>query len=109
MSGTNGNAVNGPVQAYAALGSGLIIWNGLDIDYMSTSTIPDSADATGNIAKIWLQQLQVTGSNLPTSTCHQVVETAVIPTLTEWGIIIFTVLAGLGGIYFLRRQSRIES
>jgi hypothetical protein len=31
-----------------------------------------------------------------------------IPTMTEWGMIIFMVLAGLGAIYYLRRK-RIES
>jgi hypothetical protein len=29
---------------------------------------------------------------------------AVIPTMTEWGMIIFMVLAGLGAIYYLRKQ-----
>ncbi|HWR57641.1 MAG TPA: choice-of-anchor U domain-containing protein [Thermodesulfovibrionales bacterium] len=29
------------------------------------------------------------------------------PTMTEWGMIIFAVLAGLGSVYFLRRQKRI--
>ena len=31
------------------------------------------------------------------------------PTLTEWGMIIFMVLAGLGAVYYLRRQRRVES
>jgi len=31
-----------------------------------------------------------------------------IPTMTEWGMIIFIALAGLGSIYFLRRKGRIE-
>ena len=30
-----------------------------------------------------------------------------IPTMTEWGMIIFMVLAGLGSVYYLRRQRRI--
>lgn len=29
---------------------------------------------------------------------------AVVPTLTEWGMIIFMVLAGLGAMYYMRRQ-----
>lgn len=29
-----------------------------------------------------------------------------VPTLTEWGMIIFMVLAGLGSVYYLRRQRR---
>ena len=32
-----------------------------------------------------------------------------IPTMTEWGMIIFVVLAGLGAVYYLRRQRRAES
>jgi hypothetical protein len=32
-----------------------------------------------------------------------------IPTMTEWGMIIFVVLAGLGAAYYLRRQKRAES
>ncbi len=32
-----------------------------------------------------------------------------VPTITEWGIIIFGVLAGLGSIYYLRRQRKAES
>jgi hypothetical protein len=32
-----------------------------------------------------------------------------IPTMTEWGMIIFVLLAGLGAVYFIRRQKRVES
>lgn len=32
-----------------------------------------------------------------------------IPTMTEWGMIIFTLLAGVGAIYYLRRQKRAKS
>jgi hypothetical protein len=31
-----------------------------------------------------------------------------VPTMTEWGMIIFMVLAGLGAVYYMRRQRRIE-
>ena len=31
-----------------------------------------------------------------------------VPTVTQWGMIIFIVLAGLGGIYYTRRQSRLK-
>ena len=30
-----------------------------------------------------------------------------VPTMTEWGMIIFMALAGLGSIYYLRRQKRV--
>jgi hypothetical protein len=29
-----------------------------------------------------------------------------IPAMTEWGIIIFMILAGLGSVYYLRKQRR---
>ncbi len=32
-----------------------------------------------------------------------------VPTMTEWGMIIFMVLAGFGSIYFMRRKRRAES
>jgi hypothetical protein len=32
-----------------------------------------------------------------------------VPTLTEWGMIVFMILAGLGAVYYLRRQRRSES
>jgi len=31
----------------------------------------------------------------------------VIPTMTEWGMIIFMILAGLGSVYYLRRRGRV--
>jgi hypothetical protein len=33
---------------------------------------------------------------------------SMVPTLTQWGMIIFVVLAGLGAVYFMRRQKRAE-
>jgi hypothetical protein len=33
--------------------------------------------------------------------------TTTVPTMTEWGMIIFMVLAGLGGIYYLRRKGSV--
>jgi uncharacterized repeat protein (TIGR01451 family) len=35
-----------------------------------------------------------------------VITPAVVPTMTEWGMIIFIILAGAGSIYYLRRQRR---
>jgi len=31
-----------------------------------------------------------------------------VPTMTEWGVIIFIIFAGLGAVYFMRRQRRAE-
>lgn len=61
-SATNVLGVHGPVHTYArvgpASGGGLLIYNGLDIDDMDSSTTPDSSTGSGNLAKLWLQELQ---------------------------------------------------
>jgi hypothetical protein len=44
--------------------------------------------------------------NFPTSvSCRS----AAVPTMTEWGMIIFVVFAGLGAVYYLRRQKRANN
>jgi hypothetical protein len=62
MSGTNILGVSGPVHTYASLppgtDKGLIIYDGLDVDYMWSSSAPNSATPDGDLAKIWLQELQ---------------------------------------------------
>jgi len=62
MSGRNAANRTGPVHAYARYGTvgsvGLFIYNGLDVDFMQGFTRPDSADPAGNLAKMWLQELQ---------------------------------------------------
>jgi hypothetical protein len=59
MSGTNVNQVTGPTHTYARYGNGLIIYNGFDVDVMNTGTAPNPAVGSGNLAKIWLHELQV--------------------------------------------------
>jgi len=68
MSGTNANEVTGPVHAYARFGTvgsvGLIIYNGMDMDYSE----PEGSDDAGDwLLKIWLQELQqpFNSDNLP--------------------------------------------
>jgi hypothetical protein len=46
----------------------------------------------------------ITGINISLQGQPQRVES--VPTMTEWGMIIFIVLAGLGSVYYLRRQRR---
>jgi hypothetical protein len=48
-------------------------------------------------------------TNLPQNQCRLFTPPQLIPTMTEWGMIIFTVFAGLGAIYYLRKQSRAKS
>ena len=31
-----------------------------------------------------------------------------VPTMNEWGMIIFVVLAGLGAVHYMRRQKRVK-
>ncbi|MDD5093366.1 MAG: hypothetical protein PHV74_03165 [Dehalococcoidia bacterium] len=61
MSGTNHNQVTGPVQCYARYGTagsvGLIIYNGFDWDYSTSTTTPDTSTARGNLVKVWQQML----------------------------------------------------
>jgi len=65
MSGTNINEFTGPVHTYARYGSvgsvGLVIYNGLDMDYT------EEGGAGDWLVKIWLQELQqpVNPDNLP--------------------------------------------
>ena len=35
-------------------------------------------------------------------------DTEAVPTMSEWGMIIFMVLAGLGAVYYMRRQRRAK-
>lgn len=39
----------------------------------------------------------------------QFVSATGVPTLNEWGMIIFIILAGLGAVYYMRRQKRVNS
>ncbi len=61
MSGTNANNVTGPVHTYAKVGvdEGLIIYNGLDMDYLYYDD--------PHLRKMWVQELQQSfnPSNLP--------------------------------------------
>lgn len=60
---TNVNGVVGPVQTYARLGSGLIIYDGLDKDFMgfnssfSNNFDPTSTNGQVHLQRIWLLQL----------------------------------------------------
>jgi len=57
MVARNLNIVVGPVQTYARYGSGLIIYNGLDMDYMMGGTIANDNNGPDNLNYIWYLQL----------------------------------------------------
>jgi hypothetical protein len=59
----------------------------------------DCEEAEGSI---W----QGEGTTCDPNPCQQPVAVTSVPTMTEWGMIIFMVLAGLGSVYYLRRQRR---
>jgi len=63
----NTYGVKGPVQAYARYGNGLIIWNGLDMDYMGWGAIANDNVGYDNLHYIWFLQLkqQWNPDNLP--------------------------------------------
>lgn len=67
MSGTNARGVTGPVHTYARYGSGLIIYNGWDVDYLSSSTVPSTTSGAGNLSKTWYQELLVPFNPTPVS------------------------------------------
>jgi MSHA biogenesis protein MshQ len=65
------------------------------IDEVRISNIARSAD--------WIEA-SYNNQNDPSSFLTFSEEAIVIPTMTEWGMIIFMMLAGLGSLYYLRRQ-----
>src|SRR5204862_5983094 len=62
MAGTNSRNQTGPVHTYArypaGTDAGLFIYNGTDIDDDDAGVSPDSLTPSGNLAKVWLQELQ---------------------------------------------------
>lgn len=58
LKGTNILGVNGPVQAYANLGDGLIIYSGLDKDFLPSGSFdPTSTSGSTHLARIWMLEL----------------------------------------------------
>jgi hypothetical protein len=55
MFGKNVNNVGGPAHTYAFYGNGLIIFNGLDVDYAGSA--PTNANGAGAIGMIWWREL----------------------------------------------------
>ncbi|MCH8200569.1 MAG: hypothetical protein IIB85_01465, partial [Chloroflexi bacterium] len=55
MTGTNVIPATGAVHMCARKGDGLFIYNGLDVDFIGTAV---SGTGSGQLAKIWLQELE---------------------------------------------------
>ena len=57
LTAINVRGVGGPAHTYAFYGAGLIIFNGLDIDYGSGATAPSNANGAGVIQMVWWREL----------------------------------------------------
>jgi hypothetical protein len=77
-------------------------------DTNQNGTCPDSGEPAsgynGNPVTVVEGGEPITGINIALAGQPQRVES--VPTVTEWGMIIFMILAGLGSVYFLTRQRR---
>jgi hypothetical protein len=60
MTGINVDKVGGPVHTYAFYGAGVIIYNGLDIDYAGAA--PSNTNGNGAIGMVWWRELTGPGS-----------------------------------------------
>jgi hypothetical protein len=65
MSSVNVLQYKGPTHTYARYGSGLMIYNGFDVDYLGSGTVPNPAVGAGNLSKLGLQELQVAFNPTP--------------------------------------------
>ena len=77
-------------------------------DTNNNGSCPDTGEPAseynGNPVIVAAGGVPVTGINI--SLQGPVSRTESVPTMTEWGMIIFIALAGLGSVYYLRRQKR---
>jgi hypothetical protein len=56
--GINVNHVGGPAHTYAFYGSGIIIFNGLDVDYTGNSYPPSNANGRSALSMLWYNELR---------------------------------------------------
>jgi hypothetical protein len=98
--------------AYHHYQKGLIIYNGLDIDALSSGSDPTTDTGTGHLAKIWLLELNQTWDNvtgidpcgLPCNVPIIVVEA--VPTLTPIGLIALVGLLSVVAAISIRTSIR---
>jgi hypothetical protein len=105
---TNVNNVTGFVHAYAIFGSGVFIYNGMDTNDMSTGTTPGTADGPANLAKMWLQELQLSDTNtLVCSTPVAGPAKGPAPALDKVGLAIAFALLLLAGTRLVSRRQTV--
>lgn len=105
MIATNVNNVTGFVRAYAIFGSGIILYNGMDTNFMSTDTTPGTGDPVANLAKAWLLELQL--ANTSTLRCSApVVGAAPAPAMGPGGLAVLALLLLVSGKLLVPRAQR---
>jgi hypothetical protein len=91
MTAINVNNVGGPAHTYAFYGAGLIIFNGLDIDFGSGAISPNNSNGAGAIQMVWWRELcgqdigpgqSVSGLTLTPANATNVVDTTHTVTAT---------------------------
>jgi hypothetical protein len=75
--------------------------------YDQTDSLPFDYNNGSSRFNIWPPA--TTANDLTTWGQIQLASNSSIPTMNEWGMIIFMVLAGLGSVYYMRRRRKAES
>ncbi len=114
------NIVNGCGSAVTTPGGNTVVLTGgsipaADITLATAGTCTVSVDVTSTVGGPYINTLQAgdlftdNGRNAApaSATLTAATAAAAVPTLNEWGVIIFMVLAGLGSVYYLRKYRRV--
>jgi hypothetical protein len=104
----NGSSVSGDVWTGT-------LSNGTSSSYNCSNWTSNVSDDEGNLGlssavnAAWTNVASLTcDNNTYHLYCFQQT-TEAVPTMNQWGMIIFMVLAGLGSVYYLRRRKRVKS
>ncbi len=88
---TNSGATSGPINVNGSSGANGFGFVASAGDTIATITV-SSSDASGfAVGEFGI------GSEIPST----------VPTMNEWGLVIFMLLGGLGSLYFLRKKARV--
>ena len=98
---SNENDCTGYAWTLRTLGSGRIAWISSG-NFNNDADEPDWTDTTIPGEGVYNAALR----NFAYNACPT---TTAVPSMTEWGMIIFMVLAGLGAVYFIRRQKTAKN
>lgn len=70
----------------------------------SISGAPQTGQSTTYYLQFNKPTTDITNNNIPLDSVQSNATTVSVPTTSEWGMLIFTLLAGLGAMYYLRRR-----